>query len=138
MKYTGRKGWVASYKDTWDLDNTLSPIIAAGLSKFLSIKDKPVFGVPNKVYVEYGLSEDEDDLACFLWCEILAHMLWAFTAEEPDVNDYNYHVKLDNHKLVRSGDLTERDRYYNDIKAFHEWRQIGLDLFSKYYSNLWW
>ena len=40
MRYTGRKGWQASYQDTFDLDCTLSPIIYTALVKFRDQMDK--------------------------------------------------------------------------------------------------
>ena len=63
MRYTGRKGWQASYQDTFDLDCALSPIIYTALVKFRDQMDKEWFGVPSKVidYCGYTIGETTDD-----------------------------------------------------------------------------
>ena len=53
MKWTGKKGWQASYKDTFSLDYTLSPIILAALKKFREQLYKDYFGFPSRLSTDF-------------------------------------------------------------------------------------
>ena len=59
MRYTKGK-WVASYKDTWSVDYTLSPIILAVMKKFREQSHKDYFGYPCCLKEDFGLPEDFD------------------------------------------------------------------------------
>lgn len=120
MKYTGRTGWVASYKDTFSLDYTLSPIIYAALVKFKEQSDKAMFGVPWPIIKDiFGNREDgqytdeELQTAHDAWITIIDKMIFAF---HPDV--------------LESAPL-------DDI-AYWDKVNEGHTLFGKYYRNLWW
>ena len=137
MKHTGRKGWQASVKDTWSLNSTLNPIIAAGLRKFIAQGDK--LGVPGAVNECRTFQENAD-----AWKEILHKMLYAFEDKAPNMNDYDFEYDID----FESGDFgsltltctneAERDRYQYDEAEHDKLTQEGRDLFAKYYRNLWW
>ena len=69
-RYTGRKGWVTPYKETWDLEQALRPIIASSLQKFLEVMDGPQsdwVGVPGSLV---GAEGD--------WKGIVEQMYYAF------------------------------------------------------------
>lgn len=140
MKFTGRKGWVASYSDAWDLDYTLSPIIAAGLRKFLEKRESDFFGTPNSIFRDYGLDHDNKNdcaIAHIIWNGILDNMLFAFETEEPDISKYGFSMRLEN-KTITSEGKEEKARYDKDLKEYWDLRQKGTELFGKYFHSLWW
>ena len=59
MRYTKGK-WVASYKDTWSVDYTLSPIILAVMKKFREQSHKDYFGYPCCLKEDFNLPENFD------------------------------------------------------------------------------
>jgi len=144
MKHTGRTGWVASRKDTYSLDVALRPIIAAGLRKFIEVaKDKGVPGV---------LCEDDTPFeeSRLLWLNTLEKMLYAFESKEPDINDFDFDFEfITDNKVVASIqddvpytiEVVGKQNYekFRELEKEYEQRvQEGLDLFAKYYKNLWW
>ena len=54
MRYTKGR-WVASYKDTWSVDYTLSPIILAVMKKFREQSYKDYFGYPCCLKEDFNL-----------------------------------------------------------------------------------
>ena len=148
MRYSGRKGWVASYRDTWSLDYTLSPIILAALKKFYSLRDKPHFGVPSRVMYDYGLKEDEVDLGAIIWESIIENMIYAFDLDnEPDINKYPFKLDMKTAPIEgstnRSCTITasseeEYAKFKQDQVEYYKLRDNGLELFGKYFTNLWW
>ena len=90
----------------WDLDNTLSLMIANMLIKFRS----KVQGIPNDIAKKYN--NDDDDKAFKEWCDLIDKMAEAF---------YLIHDK-------DSIDITEEE---------NEKIKNGLDLFTKYFRDLW-
>lgn len=152
MKYTGRTGWVASKKDTWDLQEVFNPIILAGLQKFTAEKR---YGVPGAIFVEVKdtyTTEDTNE-ASVLWEQILQDMIYAFKNEKPDLDNYDFEfywtlansdIKVDMKDIppntgmnILSTNETELARYRADEKAHEIKVQNGLDLFAKYYNCLW-
>lgn len=109
MRLRGKKV-LFSRADTFSLDNTLSPIIAAGLSKFLEVLEDPsCFGgcpsalthpetldklkIPSKVYNHLPLDKDEwgcysVDVGVVVWHWMLREMIWAFSADLDEENIY--------------------------------------------------
>ena len=147
MRYTGRKGWKASYRDTWNLDSALSPIILAGLERFKEVMDKDIYsGVPSRLVENHDGPTDEE---AKLWRTIIDKMIYAFDeANAPDCKDYDYKlVSGPNDGEVHEGgyilwDMVptnedEQERYYRDKHQYEIDVQEGLDLFGKYYKNLW-
>lgn len=155
MRYTKGK-WVASYRDTYSLDYTLSPIIYAGLSKFYEVLEKRnkeggCLGVPN----EYCANPDVDvtDQEVQNWLDDIKKMMYAFENKEPDMDLYNFKLmtvpyedditKVYEPKYGRSFKIEcdneeEKARYYADLDAHDKRVQEGLDLFSLRYKSLWW
>lgn len=144
MRYTGRKGWQASYEDTFDLDYSLSPIILTALVKFRKQMDNEWFGVPSKVIDECGYSigetsEDDLQICSDKWKEIIDKMIYAFDkSNEPDIEDYDFGYNFQDKGLVQPANQSEYDRYREDEKLHWERKDEGLELFGKFYTSLWW
>lgn len=100
--------------DLWNLDVTLAMIIAEGLSKFISSERN---GVPSDF-----ASEDGQDIYIDKWNETLEKMRWAFT--QIATGEEELYLKLD---------------YLNSEIALEYNKKIqeGIDLFAKYFRNLW-
>lgn len=147
MKWTGRKGWQANYKDTFSLDYTLSPIILAVLKKFREQSHKDMFGYPSRLNTDFSLPEDSD-LAPIIWEGLIDHMIYAFDMDnEPKAEDYGYTVdlirgeKLDNGCTSVSFKVSSeeaKEAYYAAEKEYEDLCRKGRELFAKYYHNLWW
>lgn len=146
MRMKGKKV-IFNYRDTWDLSETLRPIIAAGLRKFLEVKANPKhsdwFGVPMRLDVA-RIDASEDVVK--EWDDVLNKMLFAFESREPDMSDYDFTLdfvpkeddELRGSMLVVKGKQSEYDRYREDVDEYHIKRQEGYELFGKYFSSLWW
>ena len=147
MRYSGRKGWQASYKDTFSLDYTLSPIILAVLKKFREQSHKDMFGYPSRLITDFSLPEDSD-LAPIIWEGLIDHMIYAFDMDnEPKADSYGYTVdlirgeKLDNGCTSVSFKVSSeeaKEAYYAAEKEYEDLCRKGRELFAKYYHNLWW
>lgn len=124
--------------DTWGLDHTLAIIIAPGLKQ---LKDTN-HGYPS------GLTEDE-------WASIMDEMIWAFNEIANDnpgaeafhtgVHDIvwtkvDIHGNEDPNGADRRMDEGPNHTFRVDFegrKAYDDRIQNGLELFGKYYQNLW-
>jgi hypothetical protein len=155
MRYTKGK-WTASYRDTWSLDQTLSPIIYAGLSRFHDVleqknREGKCLGVPS----EYCANPDVDvtDPEVQDWLDDIKKMMYAFENKEPDIRDYDfkynqipyedeitksYEKEYGRCFTLESTNQVETDRYHADCREHEIKVQEGLNLFSKMYSSLWW
>ena len=147
MRYSGRKGWQANYKDTFSLDYTLSPIILAALKKFREQSHKDMFGYPSRLNTDFSLPENSD-LGPIIWEGLIDHMIYAFDMDnEPKAEDYGYTVdlirgeKLDNGCTSVSFKVSSeeaKEAYYAAEKEYEDLCRKGRELFAKYYHNLWW
>lgn len=147
MRYSGRKGWQANYKDTFSLDYTLSPIILAALKKFREQSHKDMFVYPSRLNTDFSLPEDSD-LGPIIWEGLIDHMIYAFDMDnEPKAEDYGYTVdlirgeKLDNGCTSVSFKVSSeeaKEAYYAAEKEYEDLCRKGRELFAKYYHNLWW
>ena len=100
-------------EDTWSLDNTLSPIIAAGLRNFIKLKKEcpetwsiptgffPMNDIPPgkpEWYVTMDMSDPDKalDIAEKRWDEVLDTMLYAFEADvfADDFNEDKHNLGL--------------------------------------------
>lgn len=149
MKFTGRKGWQANYKDTFSLDYTLSPIILAGLKKFYEQKDNDYFGIPGIIFDTFNLNQEtEHDLAVIIWEYILETMIYAFdNTNIPEASDFGYSVEMVRGEKKENGcrevsfkvSSEESKKVYYDAVAEHEKLcELGRMNFAKYFTNLWW
>ena len=147
MRWTGKKGWQANYKDTFSLDYTLSPIILAALKKFREQSYKDCFGSPSRLNADFQLPEDSD-LGPIIWEGLIDHMIYAFDMDnEPKAEDYGYTVdlirgeKLDNgctSVTFKVSSEEAKEAYYAAEKEHEDLCRKGRELFAKYYHNLWW
>ena len=145
---------VFTYKDTFSLDETLSPIICEALKKFKKTllerdAEGKCLGVPIDFYpedkVEY--SREDSEKAFTAWVDTLDKMIYAFDDNEPDIAEYDFEFITNNSEPDEKGLVTmnihasnedEYSRYKEDQKAHQEYVEEGLDLFAKFYQNLWW
>lgn len=113
--------------DTWSMDSRLAEIVAPMLRQLKGLSH----GIPNEFagpdpdhsdqYVFDFIDRDKEfNEGCERWNQTLDEMIWTFE------------------QLARNGwDLPgERVPYYM-TKAHHQRIQDGLNLFAKYYGNLW-
>lgn len=152
MRYSKGR-WVASYRDTWSLDTTLSPIIYAGLSKFHDVleqknREGKCLGIPN----EYMKNESEwvTDSDIQDWLDDIKKMMYAFENKEPDMGAYDFSLEMvpvpgevakegcSVPYTIECDNLEEKARYYADCDEHERLVQEGLNLFSLRYSSLWW
>ncbi len=149
-----KKGrWQASYRDTFSLDMTLSPIIYAGLQKFHSVLEQKsreggCLGVPS----EYCANPDVDvtDQEVQNWLDDIKKMMYAFENKEPDMSLYDFSLEMVpvEGEVAKAGfsvpytiecdNEEEKARYYADCDEHERLVQDGLNLFSKMYGSLWW
>lgn len=101
MRHTKGK-WKASYKDTWDMEHCLRPIIGAGVKKFLEIlKTKEYSGTPTSMFELVGVEDCSDvtpeqhEEAHSLWIGILEKVSFAFNSVEPNIDDYKFDIDLE-------------------------------------------
>ena len=155
MRYTKGK-WTASYRDTWSLEHTLSPIIHAGLKKFHDVLEQKnreggCIGVPAAYCSHPDIDATGQDVQN--WLDDIKKMMYAFENKEPDMSLYNfkltmvpvecevaksYEGKFGKSYTIECDNLEEKARYYADCDEHERLVQEGLDLFSKMYSSLWW
>lgn len=136
--------WVASYKDIWDLDNTLSPIILAGLVRFKEQLVKSEFsGVPSS-FVKGDEVTDEDIAS---WHKTVDSMIYAFDSKNlPSIQDYDFKIDMEygntwndgsREVFLKCNNDKEKERYYKALEEHHKKCEEGRMLFAKYYENLW-
>lgn len=155
MTIRKQKGkWQFGYEDTYNLDASLRPIIGAGLQKFYDVlkdreKNGKCFGVPS----EFVIDDNAEEISTDLWFKALEEMIYAFTAEEPDMSDYNVSIDMEFIDLPEdhaqySTCKTVNFTYIPNEEAYNVYRaacnehdlkvQQGLELFGKFYKSLWW
>ncbi|WAW11441.1 hypothetical protein vBAcePPAc_0064 [Aeromonas phage vB_AceP_PAc] len=136
--------WVASRRDVWDLDYTLSPIILAGLVKFKeTITNSQFSGVPSS-FVKGPAITDEDVAE---WHSVIDKMIYAFDKDNmPNIKDYNFKINLEHGEKKANGSIQiflncdnekEKQWYYKDLEDYQKKCEDGRLLFAKYYENLW-
>ena len=145
--------WVASYRDTFSLDTTLSPIIYAGLSRFHDVLEQKnreggCLGIPN----EYMKNESEwvTDSDVQNWLDDIKKMMYAFENKEPDIRAYDFKLSMvpvpggvaeegmSIPYTIECDNLEEKARYYADCDEHERLVQEGLDLFGQKFKSLWW
>jgi hypothetical protein len=153
MRHTGRKGWQASYKDTWSLDATLSPIILAGLIKFKQVitsdEKKHYIGVPSE-HVTWEPDTYSEEIwyeALSTWLADIDKMIYAFRNIEPEYvggwKDGSEHEDDDLETGYRLWHRIPCDEEahaaYLKAKTEHvDMVKEGRELFAKHYDSLWW
>lgn len=125
--------------DTWNMAETLADIILPMLKQLRDEKH----GSPGGLGPFKETSNDQDgqgvfdwykdddnaawDLGHKQWTEIMDKMIWSFEQVVDRDRDQQFHTKTNG---KRNFDVKGYTKYYERI-------QEGLDLFGKYYMNLW-
>lgn len=136
--------WVASRRDVWDLDYTLSQIILAGLVKFKeTITISQFSGVPSS----FVKGQDVTDEEVKEWHNTIDSMIYAFDKTNmPDIQDFKFKIEMERKEAKTNGSTQiflkcdneeEKQRYYKDLEEHHKKCEEGRMLFAKYYENLW-
>jgi len=143
---------IFKYRDVMSLDETLSPIILAGLTKFKEELVKSKYGsypvaMLDLIGVEgHNPTIGEDEDCWHEWLEILDKMIYSFDpAEEPSLDDYGFEFEWkdepteDGNSLVSIdvSDKSEYDRYRKDRDEWERKCKDGRILFAEYFHNLW-
>jgi hypothetical protein len=153
--------------DTWSLDHTLASIIYPALLQLKATKHgvpADFAEVGGEDYTDqdsfdfYKDSQQESfEIACKRWDEVLDKMIWSFEQILKDNYDELYHhgkteydwIKSDKQfanpltgKMEDTFQMVDKDpeAHWYDAEGhkLHEARiQEGLELFGKYYQNLW-
>ena len=141
-----------SRKDMWCLPGTLGPIISQSLKQFKEeLRNDPFVGVPcgGRNTHSIGLEDEEVASALSWWDIALDSMIYAFEASAPCPSDYDFEfVPGEGHGEVvddrgstrwnmQADNQKEYDRMRDDDKLHDQKVQEGLDLFRKYYLDLW-
>lgn len=146
--------WRASAKDTWSVENSLSPIILAYLQKlYEGLKKSEYHGVPIR-YVEQqskiqGIDDRYSELvdidaADGLRFKDLEELIWVFGSEEPSMEDYDFKTELvpleafPSRYEIRVTNQEEYDRYTKDVGVYWERKLKGYKLFGEVYNDLQW
>lgn len=155
MRMKGKKV-IFNRDDTYSLDETLRPIIAAGLHKFIETlraqnadPENCTFGIP-ACFVEAEPDdpnyEDKLDEGVKEWFAVLEAMIYAFEADEPELDDGVLEMVSSNEPNEQGHypveiivhDKVAHDKNKEDTKIHFEKVQKGLDLFAKHFQHLWW
>ena len=142
--------------ERWNLFHTFSVYIAAGLKDFLSHK---IYGMPQE-FSDVEEEIEEQSKGMILWRGTIEKMLWSFEQirdDYPDSPSKKFHDKqfrsLMNkgimpfeiaeepdenglHAFKFNGEETPQEIWDED-KIYHQKIQEGIDLFAKYFRNLW-
>ena len=152
--------------DTWGLDHSLALIILPALIQLKNTKHgipnefvARVGGDMDSNFCFDFIKEDENetfDKLCDQWNEVLDKMIWSFQqiALEEDYDNKYHHgdmkigwksITIQNpitglvEEMYEMVDENPNEHWYDHVgHVLHEERiQEGLDLFGKYYRNLW-
>lgn len=142
-----------SRRDTFALDEALSPIIASGLKKFYEViqdRENGIMGVPTSVFDKAGADSSSDDPKEFdkaydYWLTVLQEMIYAFDSKEPDMDNYDFDIQMNKVEGSEERRYTldvvgedEHKRYEEDLEAHYERCKKGRELFVEHYLSLWW
>ena len=117
----GRKGY--SEKDTWDFHSYLSEIIPSAIRQY---REKGT-GCPSGLWDKEAKNDE-----CHRWHEVLEEIAQGFEAAEEINNSFGCRYK----KELKDGAFTyEYDK--KRAKLLTEKYNRGMDLFKKYFLNLW-
>lgn len=143
--------WQFGYKDTYSLDSTLSPIICAGLKKFLSVleernKTDKCFGIPGEYVSDNSETIPDEDVEKYF--DDLRLMIYAFDEDEvPSMSDYDFKINMTSEPYGDKGysraifetiGQDEYDRYREDVKEHEEKCCKGRELMFQKWGSLWW
>lgn len=148
--------------DTWNVDSTLATVILANL---LSFREK-ITGIPSSFLppssptwhndqLSFGFDDESiNELAEKQWDATVDKMIWAFYQLTFDWEDQYYYgtyewgivnqqfIDPTTNKTIEYGKMVDKnpDGHWIDYEGMYEHNrriQEGIDLFAKYYRNLW-
>lgn len=145
--------WVASYRDTYSLDTTLSPIIYAGLSRFHDVLEQKhreggCLGVPSEYCSD--CETGPTDIEVQNWLDDIKKMMYAFENKESDMRAYDFKLSMvpvpggvakegmSVPYTIECDNLEEKARYYADCDEHERLVQEGLKLTFEKWGSLWW
>lgn len=124
-----KKGIYTSFKDreTWSLDYTIAAFTLPRLKRFKKLNN----GIPSSLLIESdGTSHfDDEEYQKQMekeWNAILDCMIWSFQQIYNPIDE----PIIENCK--------NWDDYRDRMVIYNQEIQYGLDLFAKYFRNLWW
>lgn len=157
--------YIFSDRDVWNLDNTLSKIIVAGLIKY---KNSKRHGYPSEAIYDYHLNEKyteseinamivsgsksyDEDAVCHYWESCIDKMIFSFQEHpeyyeleqpitEPDVRTVSRYrlisfIPKQGYSQADVDEYNKRESEYD--KDIEERKKEGRSLFLKYYDSLW-
>lgn len=141
MRFTGRNGWVASYKDTWHAGSCLYPIHTAWLKKFLEVMDGPKgawFGIPSGAVSSLSIGLEGEDQESWNkafeeWKNHLHDIYAKMTAKEPYIEKYDFAINLDDTVDPDGNGFRELKFTYENKKGYDEWSS-DQDVWEKNYK----
>lgn len=130
------------YKDSFDVDQTLAPIIAECVKNYRKvIIENDNFGTPQEIVNQCKDFEE----ARQKWIDILDKIIYAFDSPEPeyegDFIEGPEHRKQDGKFIkwdMQPTDLQAWERYQVETEEYWVKKQEGFELFGKHYQSLWW
>src|SRR5690554_3141530 len=141
------------YKDVISLDETLSPIILAGLRKFKEEIIESKYGsFPSGMFDLVGVEKgkeptlEQDEAAWEMWLGTLDKIIYAFDpAEEPDMEEYGFEFEwqssqAENGNSLVSIDVTDKSEYARYMADQEDWMEKcreGRMLLAEFYDSLW-
>ena len=155
MRLKGKKP-IFNDEDTYSMDNTLRPIIAEGLKKFLEVLKKQdsdpengSFGIPADFVGGSSGDDDYDDKTeqgTKDWFLVLDKMIYAFDTSEPELRDgvlemtipYPLREEEPLEANINVLDQVAYDEHKKECASWEKNKKEGLSLFAMYYDNLWW
>ena len=143
--------------DTWGMDSTLAYIILPMLKQLRDTKHGSPGSMPafeqtsNSAQLSFDFYEEGDEAAWEAghqqWKEILDEMIWGFEQINTDWEDQYWRVHpeldLDDYPEDEGKDIipvrwkVEGDCDYEGMRKHGERIQAAMELFGKYYLNLW-
>ena len=153
-KHKGK--WIVNVKDTYHLGEIDSAVLAHIQKLYDTIKDRETIGIPmHYVCLQaevQGLDKYSDDVdldaAHQLRLRDLEELIWTYTDNEPQIQDYDFHMDFvfaDKEEgaltvgceIVCTND-SERDRYHEDEATYWERKLAGYALCGKLWRELQW
>lgn len=149
MRMRGKKP-IFGYRDTWNLNDVLIPIIVEGIRKFRAVEHE-YKGVPqtimNDVYGSaFSHTNEQVEYAAEVWNKKLDFIVEALTAPEPDYTK-GFTPGPNHGERTEEGYVTW-ERFPTDPDAWEQYKRecevharnkrLALEYVGKYMLDLWW
>lgn len=153
--YKKRGEWIVNVKDTYHLGEIDSVMLAYIQKLYDTIKDREAIGIPmyyvSKQAAIQGVDDYSDDVdldaAHQLRLRDLEELIWTYTDNEPDIQDYDFHIEMISGEPLENGNIpvdfkvTNQeacDKYDEDREAYWERKLKGYELAGKLWRKLQW